>query len=223
LKRAFPFHALFFSDEALFAFKFQRSLVTKLGMQLYPRIAKIVACDRYSEVYIDHELKGVIPEDKANTIEKIVTELRQGIRAPNLELELNEIRKAGGERSVERAIIADVFIKDHKDGPLFVEIKSPRPNLDICAETKKKMLYFRTFFEEENPQAFIGFPYNPFVFKEKYAHTFVFQIFDFEKEVLVGEEMWDKLGGEGAFIELLSILEEIKGEIKRRLTDKQLN
>jgi hypothetical protein len=33
---------------------------------------------------------------------------------------------------------------------------------------------------------------------------------DIKKEVLIGEEMWDKIGGKGTFEELLQILDETK-------------
>ena len=217
LKRAFPFHALFFTDDAIIAFKLQRSIVTTLGMKIYPQIARIVAKDKYEKVYIDCPIEREIPEEKANAIERIVTDLRQGRVEPNLEREEAEIKRSTKGKLVKRRIIADIFIEDHEDGPLFMEVKSPRPNLDVCAESKKKMLYFRAFFEGENPQAFIGFPYNPFVYRDKYEHSFVFRIFDFDKEVLLGEEMWDKLGGKGTFAELLDLLEELKREVKKIL------
>ena len=57
LKKAFPFHAIFFTDEAIIAFKLQRSIVTKLGMKIYPEIAKIVAKDKYRKVFIDHPIE----------------------------------------------------------------------------------------------------------------------------------------------------------------------
>jgi len=217
LKKAFPFHALFFTDDAIIAFKLQRSIVTTLGMKIYPQIARIIAKDKYEKVYIDYPIEKEIPEEKANVIERIITNLRQGRVKPNFEREEAEIRKAIEGKLVKRRIIADIFIEDHEDGPLFMEVKSPRPNLDVCAESKKKMLYFRAFFEDKSPQAFIGFPYNPFVYRDKYEHNFVFRIFDFNKEVLLGEEMWDKLGGEGTFAELLDLLEELKKEVKKIL------
>lgn len=217
LKRAFPFHALFFADDAIIAFKLQRSIVTTLGMKIYPEIARIIAKDKYERVCIDYPIEKEIPEEKANVIEKIITNLRQGRIKPNFEKENEEIRKAKSGNLVKRRIIADIFIEDHEDGPLFMEVKSPRPNLDVCAESKKKMLYFRSFFENENPQAFIGFPYNPFVHRDKYEHNFVFRIFDFNAEVLLGEEMWDKLGGEGTFAALLDLLEGLKEEVKKIL------
>jgi len=218
LKKAFPFHAIFFTDEAIIAFKLQRSIVTTLGMKIYPQIARIIAKDKYEKVYIDYPIEKEVPEEKANVIERIITNLRQGRVKPNFEREEAEIRKAIGGKLVKRRIIADIFIEDHEDGPSFMEVKSPRPNLDVCAESKKKMLYFRSFFENKSPQAFIGFPYNPFVHRDKYEHNFVFRIFDFNKEVLLGEEMWDKLGGEGTFAELLDLLEELKEEVKKILS-----
>lgn len=217
LKKAFPFHALFFADDAIIAFKLQRSIVTTLGMKIYPEIARIIAKDRYEKVYIDHPIEKEIPEEKVNMIERIITDLRQGRVRPDFKKEDEKIKKAIKGDSIKRRIIADIFIKDHEEGPLFMEVKSPRPNLDVCAESKKKMLYFRAFFRDQKPQAFIGFPYNPFVHKDKYEHNFVFRIFDFDKEVLLGEEMWDKLGGKGTFDELMELLDELKEDVKRIL------
>jgi hypothetical protein len=37
---------------------------------------------------------------------------------------------------------------------------------------------------------------------------------DIEREVLIGEEMWNKIGGKGTFAELLKILEEVKEELR---------
>ncbi|MGQ9720532.1 MAG: TdeIII family type II restriction endonuclease [Candidatus Jordarchaeum sp.] len=105
------------------------------------------------------------------------------------------------------------MLSDFKPGPLFLEIKTPRPNLDICAESKKKMLYFQALFEGQKPEAYLAFPYNPFVYRKKYDHKFTKQIMDLDKEVLMGEEMWDKIGGTGTYEELLEIAEEAKKAI----------
>ena len=77
------------------------------------------------------------------------------------------------------------------------------------------MLFFRALFADKNPQAFLAFSYNPFVHREKYKHSFTERIMDMHKEVSIGEEMWDKLGGEGTYNELLGIIEEARREIKR--------
>ncbi|MBS7252041.1 MAG: TdeIII family type II restriction endonuclease [Candidatus Freyarchaeota archaeon] len=135
---------------------------------------------------------------------------------------MREIFSVAGGEPVEISIIADLFISDFKPGPLFLEIKSPRPNLDICAESKKKMLYFIALFEGMKPEAYLAFPYNPFVYRDKYNHRFTMQIMDLDKEVLIGEEMWDKIGGAGTYEELLEIAGEPKNAIlreKKRIKD----
>jgi len=120
LKKAFPFHALFFADDAIIAFKLQRSIVTTLGMKIYPEIARIIAKDNYEKVYIDHPIEGKISEEKANVIERIITNLRQGRIKPDFEKEKTKIKNATGGNLVKRKIVADIFIQDHEDGPLFM-------------------------------------------------------------------------------------------------------
>ena len=50
LKRAYPFHRIFFDDLGLLAFKQERSVVTKMGMNLYPELARLVALENYADV-----------------------------------------------------------------------------------------------------------------------------------------------------------------------------
>jgi hypothetical protein len=215
LKKAFPFHTIFFPEEALISFKQQRSIVTKMGMTLYPKIAEIVAKDQYHEVHLDHEIVAEIDVAKVNVIDRIINDLRAGRIEPNFNKENQRILTVAGGGKRKIRIIADLFVGDFKPGPLFMEIKSPRPNLDVCAESKKKMLFFRAVFVNKEPEAFLAFPYNPFIYRENYRHGFTKRIMDMRKEVLIGEEMWNKLGGAGTYNELLNIIEEAKKEIKR--------
>jgi hypothetical protein len=214
LKRAYPFHALIFPGEAIKAFKKQRTVVTKMGQQLIPRLAEIIAKDLYVEVHRDYEIVGKLDSAKIEVIDGIINALRMGKRRPDHEKEMQEILSAESDKTREVRIIADLFISDFKPGPLFFEIKSPLPNLDVCAESKKKMLLFQAIFEDKNPQAFFALYYNPH-FPEKYKHPFTSRIMDLEKEVLIGEDMWNKLGGKGTYEELLNIIEEVNKSISK--------
>jgi len=209
LKKAYPFHALIFPGEAIKAFKKQRSVVTKMGQQLIPRLAEIVAKDQYDDVHRDHDIVGMLDVAKIEVIDNIINGLRMGRRKPDHQREIEEILTAKSDEKREVRVIADLFVGDFKPGPLFLEIKSPRPNLDVCAESKKKMLLFQALFEDKMPQAFLALYYNPY-FPGTYKHSFTRQIMDLDNEVLIGEEMWNKLGGEGAYDELLSIIEEVE-------------
>ena len=212
LKKAYPFHALIFPGEAIKTFKKQRSVVTRMGKQLIPRLAEIVAKDQYEGVYREHEIVGQLDVAKIQVVDNIINELRMGRRGrrkPDHQKEIEEILAAKRGEKREVRVIADLFVGDFKPGPLFLEIKSPLPNLDVCAESKKKMLLFQALFEDKAPQAFLALYYNPY-FPGTYKHSFTKQIMDLNNEVLIGEEMWNKLGGKGTYDELLSIIEEVE-------------
>lgn len=217
LRRAYPFHELFFRGDAIVAFTLQRSIVTTMGKTFYPNLAKIIASDVYHGVHLDYRIEGQLHDSTCNKIEQIVTDLRNRKRRPNHEEEMKEISYAtrpddwGYGR--QASVICDLYIDDFSSGPFFAEIKTPRPNLDICAESKRKILYFLAIMQAQGSKGAVGyfaFPYNPFLTRERYAHNFTRQVMDMEKEVLIGEEFWNKIGGTGAYEELLEIIAEVR-------------
>lgn len=217
LRRAYPFHRLFFDEVGLVSFKQERSVVTRMGQQLYPDLAKCIAGEHHKHVHLEHEITGTIKRVTANTISTIVRELRSGQRRPDHHNEVAEILQAeasGDPEMIEIRVIADVFIGDFRDGLFFAEIKAPLPNLDICAETKQKILTFIALHRQQNPLGYLAFPYNPFITREAYKHSFTKKIMDLREEVLMAEEFWDALGGVGTFDALLAVIEEVGNDIR---------
>lgn len=125
-----------------------------------------------------------------------------------------------------RTIVLDIFVADFQPMPLYLELKTPKPNLDICAESKRKILAFETFMRtisdsvavedfiihcpNEMARGYLAFPYG---LRETYRHNFTQRIMDMEAEVLIGNELWDMIGGRGAFDELLAIIDEVRNEV----------
>ena len=226
-RQGYPFHRLIFSDDALRGARMERSIVTSMGAELYPRMAMELARDRFQDVSLEHTITGQVNDAACNMIEQIVTELREPVterneagrrirrqnrRTPNRTDELNAILNLRDGEPSQRSVIADLYIGDFEGGPLFVELKTPLPNLDIAAESKKKMLYFLAIMDRQNvagAKAFLGLTYNPHVTRANYRHSFTRRIMDMEEEVLIGSELWDHLGGDGAYNELLEIVAEI--------------
>ncbi len=90
-----------------------------------------------------------------------------------------------------------------------MELKTPLPNLDVAAESKRKLLYALAICAREGTsgaQAFLGLTYNPFLSREKYRHSFTRQIMDMDYQVLLGEELWEFIGGPGTYGELLDVI-----------------
>lgn len=216
--RAYPFHRLIFSEDAIRAAMTERSIVTNMGDSLYPGLAEIVARDRFQDVALNRAIDGELNDAACNLIEQIVTERRAprrgnpNPRTPNQPVEFVDIINSRGGGISVRSVTADLYVGDYTGGPLFVELKTPRPNLDIAAESKRKMLYFLTMMQRqgrEGASAWLGLTYNPFGTREAYGHSFTRQIMDMDNEVLIGSDLWDHLGGHGTFAELLEIINEI--------------
>ena len=222
IRLAYPFHRLLFSEEAILGARVERSVVTSMGNTLYPSIARTIAEDRFEQVFTEHTIDGVVNDAACNMIEQIVTELRtprrrrETPREPSHDDELSDILNSRGGGRTNRAVTADLYIEDFHGGPLFVELKSPLPNLDIAAESKRKILYYLLIMDRKGvagAQAYLGLTYNPFIRREDYAHSFTKQIMDMERQVLMGSELWDMIGGQGAYAELLDIIEDVHAHL----------
>lgn len=218
LKQAYPFHRLFFEEAGLIAFKQERSIVTKMGQQLYPALAERIARERHRDVALEHEMVGVIGKTTADEITTIVRELRSRQRQPNHVAEAEQIARAGAasdDRTVEVRVIADLYIGDFRGGPFFAEIKTPQPNLDICAETKQKILTFAALMPSRPARGYMAFPYNPFVTRAAYTHSFTKRVMDMDDEVLMAGEFWDMIGSRGTFKQMLEIIERVGNDLRK--------
>ncbi len=206
LRQAMPFHLLFFGDEGIVAAANQRSIVTSMGTVLYPGLAKTVAELNYKKVILGRK--------------RLLNDLYAKRRKPDHSKEMKEILSArgGAKRSVE--VLPDLYIGDFKPGPLFVELKSPIANLDVSAESKRKILTFLVLMDAQKikrAEAYLGFTYNPYVERDNFKHWPVLQMMDMEKQVLIGEELWDKLGGPGTFTAIVSIIRDVRKDLTKTL------
>lgn len=218
LRRAYPFHRLFFTNAGIAAARAERSIVTSMGASLYPRLSVAVARERFHDIHTEHRIEGELNDSACNLLEQIVTELRspgrrkRDRRTPNHRDELRSIIASRDGAARQVAVTADLYIGDFTDGPLFVELKTPLPNLDIAAESKRKILYFLAMMTRQNvagAEAYLGLTYNPYLTRAAYAHNPTKRVMDMDTEVLMGAELWDYIGGPGTYDELLTIIEEI--------------
>ena len=222
IRLAYPFHRILFTEEAILGARVERSVVTSMGTRLYPSVARTIAEGRFSQVYTEHTIEGQVNDAACNMIDQIVTELRtprrlrENEREPNHEDELSDILNSPGGGRTTRSVTADFYIGDFHNGPLFIELKTPLPNLDIAAESKRKILYYLLIMDRQGvrgAQAFLGLTYNPFIRREDYGHSYTRQIMDMDNQVLMGNELWDMIGGPGTYEELLEIIEDVHRNI----------
>jgi hypothetical protein len=211
VQKGYPWHSIFFTPEAAVAALKERSVVTSIGLSFVPKLAKIVAEDTYNEVALEYPYHCKLDKGANRKINRICQELRGKVgntrRMPNHEKEMAEINEAKTGELDETLIILDFYVGDHENGPLYYEIKAPKPNIDQTEATKIKMLQYLSVSEDN--QAFYALHYNPYVTREKYNWSPPKGLMDFEKEVLLGEEMWNYLGDDNTYDELYELLIEI--------------
>lgn len=229
VKEKYPWHNIFFKPEGVVAAVKERSVVTSIGQVFVPQLAEIVAQERYSEVYLDYEIEFKQDNGRRDKINRICKELRGDIetdprRRPDDKHEMEEIKRNSTGDTIGNRLIADLYIEDFEEGPLFLEIKSPKPNLDQTEEAKRKILTFRS--STDSGKAFFALHYNPYRSKRDYDWSYTKQIMDLSNQVLVGKEMWNYIGKDGAWKEIKSILSEVSKEMwkkYRKAKQKEVN
>lgn len=215
-----PFHSALLSDEVLFWSRFERSFSTSFGQRVIEEIAKLVVlsngaskAERQKETFI--ELDNVY----ITAISAHIQGLRNGQRLGwnDTVAELRKLLPSG--MTTKLRVISDLWWQ--KNGiDNYISLKTVKPNIDQTAVAKEDCLHLAL----ANPRCnvYFGLPYNPYgENKSDYSHNPPMGIFDFHHDpvVLIGKEMWDTLGGNGCYEELLSIAQEVGRETKQSITE----
>lgn len=226
LRRERPFHAALVPEIIFKASHLERRFVTPFG-KLWERVARTLGESAHGFAATDHKISGQIPEERLQRIQKTLNDLEhassdEGRITPNWEAELRFIL-AGGGPLIETEVICDVFIAssaDDRAGRAF-ELKAALPNSDQTKVSKEKIFKLHAMTPTMIRDAYFGLPYNPYGKREDYGWSFPMRWFDMRSDpcVLVGEELWEEIGGPGAFAHFVEILNEVGAEYHRRIYD----
>lgn len=220
-----PFGARLVPEEIWKGAKFERSFVTSLGQGVFEQIGKIIAEGTGSYATNQHPTVGKVSKAKREKIEQILRELRNSKtskRYPKWESELEEIRSESDEELVTITINSDLYIKRPSGQEEFYSFKTAKPNIDQTERAKRDMLELWAI--NEKSKVFFGLPHNPYGEGNTYAYTPPFKIFDMVNDpcVLIGSELWDAIGGEGTYTQLLEIFKEVGSDYKVRIMREYL-
>ena len=208
-----PFHSALLSEEAIYWSGFERSFSTSFGQRVIEEVAKLVALSNGAQDAC-RQKETIISIDSAyeEAIRNHIQHLRSKSRNYRYDWEssLREVKSAIlSGRKTEIRIISDMWWKkggiDH-----FISLKTVKPNIDQTTVAKEDCL--RLSVAMPTCKVYFGLPYNPYgEDKSSYAFNPPRRIFDFhhDKVVLIGKEMWDTIGGDGCYEELLDIVDEV--------------
>lgn len=209
-----PFHYRLLGKNRMALFSFIHSVNTMLGQSIFEQVAKIIAQDYNLKAETQYQgLKGFISSGAMNKIDEIMRGIRDASIVSDSLKQSREIAKVAslGKLGKEIKKRIDLFIESKNHIEYFIEIKTAKPNIDVFVRTKQQMLEIVALRMSKNPKAktqpIIAIPYNPYEPKP-YERWTLQGLFDLKKEVLVGKEFWDFLGGRNTYEDLLKVFED---------------
>ncbi|MCK4859694.1 MAG: TdeIII family type II restriction endonuclease [Candidatus Omnitrophica bacterium] len=213
-----PFLAKLMQDsEKVAAYSFIHSLATTLGMSIYEQISKIIAKADYDEVKVGYDVEGYINDEENAKITKILQEVKNGSRTANKNEEIQEILSCSPDGGRKIKIRVDLFLKKG-DVEYYIEIKTAKPNIDVFAKSKQKLLEW-VALRKKRVNTILAIPYNPY-YPEPYNRFTMQGYLDEKEDLFVADKFWDLIGGKGTYQEVLNIFDEIGKEFKEKIQDK---
>ncbi len=219
-----PFYYSLFSTKTVDTAAILQSTYTWFGSQ-WEKIAEIIAINnsaRFQKVKKHHNLGGLITDKEESVIGRIIRELdRDRKRVANISDEINELKKAYNSTDINESYNEeiDLFMKTIDGREIYFELKSAKPNKNEIRAAKTDLLHVLAMRQKEidvnNVSVYLALPYNQY--NRQYDRWTVCKFFTIGKDLLVGKEFWDFLGGNNTYEELLTLFSEIGDEIKDSL------
>lgn len=212
-----PFHEALLNKDLVIASAFERSFSTSFGQGPIEEISKLLAVDNGYESKRQKETRVDITKSSRDEITRILSSLRGGDSKPNWKSEVARVcALKKGDRITER-IISDLWMKKGTE-EFFISIKTVKPNIDQSAIAKRDMLLLKA--HNKDYKTYFGLYYNPGGSRrEDYNWGVPSKIFDMKNDdcVLIGEEYWEKIGGNGTYSKLIKIFKSVGNDTRQKL------
>lgn len=218
-----PLYAALVPDEIFKGSHFERRFVTPFG-SAWENLAMAVGNAYHGHCQKGTTIEGTVGRESLRRIQEILNNLEHGIKEgkkhlPDWNTELQYVLNGGGE-PIPISITCDLFVKNDKTGECFAfELKGPLPNSDQTKVSKEKI--FKLLAMEGHPvtQAFYALPYNPYIERAKYVWPHPNRWFNMIEDpcVLIGEELWDFIGGRGTYKAFIQEINKLGTHYKERI------
>ncbi|WGL69897.1 TdeIII family type II restriction endonuclease [Elizabethkingia anophelis] len=219
---AMPFHTRLLGKDRMALFSFIHSLNTNFGTSIFEPVAKCLASTKFKVTNSQVSVGNQISESAQRVIQDIMDELTAVHKRPDKINEIEAIRKVcrqGNMRTVKPTKV-DVWLQSEDEELFLFDIKTAKPNKGSFREFKRTLLEWTACVLAQNPNAnvntLIAIPYNPYAPKP-YSRWTMAGMLDLPNELMVAEEFWNFLGGNGAYEQLLDIFENVGIELRSEI------
>jgi Type II restriction endonuclease, TdeIII len=218
-----PLYAALVPDEIFKGSHFERRFVTPFG-GLWEKLAHVVAKEAHGHCELGHTVNGLIGAERLRRIQEVLNSLEHRTvdaqkRKPNWSEELEYVLAGEGEK-IPVTVVCDVFIDSQTTGKRYAfELKAPLPNSDQTKVSKEKMFKLLAMQPAHVDYAYYALAYNPYGEKSNYSWTFPMRWFNMHDDasVLIGDEFWNLIGGEGAYKNFIKQINSLGRVYKERI------
>ena len=218
-----PLYAALVPDEIFKGSHFERRFVTPFG-GVWEKLAKVVATEAHGNCSMGHAISGTIGSERLRRIQEILNRLEHTEKGetktkPNWNTELAYILEGKGQ-AIAVTVVCDIFIQSEMIGKNYAfELKGPLPNSDQTKVSKEKIFKLLAMDEPQVHGAYYALAYNPYGKKIDYKWTFPMRWFNMHEDesVLIGDEFWDMIGGEGTYKNFIKEINLLGKDYKERI------
>lgn len=218
-----PLYTALVPEEIFKASYFERKFIT-LFDDVWEKLAFDVATAYHGHCARGVTLEGSVGRESLRRIYEVLNRPGKASTGeendkPNLKKELEYI-KAGGGESLPVSVTCDLLIKSGKTGKTYsFNLSEPLPSYSQAKSCKENILKLHAMNEHIVDEAYYAIVYNPYRKKEYYVWDNPKQWFDMTdvSSVLIGQEFWDFIGGEGAYETLVSEINKIGASYRKSI------
>lgn len=218
-----PFHYRLLGKDRMALFSFIHSLNTTFGTSIFEPVAETIASLNFEFAQKQFVVGDTISEKAQAEIQSIMNGLTVG-KDPNKIEEIERIRKVANKEPMNklRTVKIDLFVQDSNGTAHLFDLKTAKPNISNFKDFKRTLLEWAAIFLASNPEekvmTYIAIPYNPYEPKP-YERWTLKGMLDLDNELKVAEELWDFLGNDGTYNELLNCFERAGIELRPEIDE----
>ena len=218
-----PLYAALVPDEIFKGSHFERRFVTPFG-GVWEKLAAVVAQEYHGHCETGKVVVGEVGAERLRRIQASLNKLEHKKKGkakvqPNWNKELEYILQGKG-KPIPTKVVCDIYIESERTGANYAfEVKAPLPNSDQTKISKEKMFKLMAMNPRKVDAAFFALAYNPYGKKEDYNWSFPKRWFDMhnDESVLIGNEFWEFIGGEGTYQNFVSEINTLGKEYRERI------
>jgi len=218
-----PFHYRLLGQDRMALFSFIHSLNTTFGTSIFEPVAETIASLNFQFAQKQYMVGNTISELAQSEIQNIMNDLTTG-KGPNKIEETERIRSVcnKGKMNKIKTVKVDLFVLGYDGIAHLFDLKTAKPNISNFKDFKRTLLEWIAIFLAKNPKgkvkSYIAIPYNPYEPKP-YERWTLKGMLDLEQELKVAGELWNFLGNDGTYKELLDCFERAGIELRSEIDE----